>query len=56
MELVKNINNGVFILKDVFPKEFIQMGIDIMNQSIKNKSFSIRMQYIDDFEIGRAHV
>ncbi len=49
MELVKNINNSVFILKNVFPKKLIENAISIMDSAIINGTFNIRMQYLDDF-------
>jgi len=49
VELVKNINNSVFILKNVFPKKLIENAISIMDSAIINGTFNIRMQYLDDF-------
>lgn len=46
MELIHNIKDGVFIIKNVFPEELIDYCLNEMQNAIDNKNFRIRMGYV----------
>ena len=45
MELFLNINNGIFIIKNAFPKELIEEMLNEIKSNIDKKDFKIRMSY-----------